>query len=122
MLAPFQPPDRVLVADVEAAVGRPITAPWLVLVLTSATCDSCHDVVAKAEPLRSTEVAVIELSVQAHPDFHRAYSIDAVPLTLIADSDGWVRHTFTGPVSATHLWAAVAEVREPGSTPGPCDH
>jgi hypothetical protein len=29
-----------------------------------------------------------------------------------------VRAAFLGPVTATHLWAAVAEAREPGATPG----
>ena len=30
-------------------------------------------------------------------------------------AEGVVQRSFVGPVSATHLWAAVAEVREPGS-------
>jgi hypothetical protein len=33
-----------------------------------------------------------------------------------------VQHHFVGPVTATDLWAAVAEAREPGSTPGSCDN
>ena len=39
---------------------------------------------------------------------------------LIVDGDGVVRATFIGPVTATDLWAAVAEAREPGSTPVEC--
>jgi hypothetical protein len=32
-----------------------------------------------------------------------------------------VRRSFMGPVSSTHLWAAVAELRDPGSVPPGCD-
>jgi hypothetical protein len=31
-----------------------------------------------------------------------------------------VRASFLGPGTATDLWGAVAELREPGSTPGAC--
>jgi len=36
-----------------------------------------------------------------------------VPLVLIVDAEGVVRRDFLGPVTATDLWAAVAEVRNP---------
>jgi hypothetical protein len=45
-----------------------------------------------------------------------------VPLVLIAGDDGVVRRHFVGPVTATDLWAAVAEAREPGSTPDSCEN
>jgi hypothetical protein len=38
---------------------------------------------------------------------------------VIADAAGTVRASFLGPVTATDLWAAVAECRETGSTPEP---
>jgi len=31
-----------------------------------------------------------------------------------------VRDHHLGPVSSTHLWASLAEVRQPGSVPGDC--
>jgi hypothetical protein len=34
---------------------------------------------------------------------------------VIADPDGVVHAGFLGPVTATDLWAAVANAREPGS-------
>ena len=46
--------------------------------------------------------------------------IEAVPTTLVVDGDGVVAAGFIGPITATDLWAAVAEAREPGSTPGGC--
>ena len=37
-----------------------------------------------------------------------------------ADADGTVKRAFLGPVTATDLWAAMAEEREPGSVPPDC--
>ncbi len=50
---------------------------------------------------------------------HRKYHIDAVPIVVVADRLGVVRASFVGPMSATDLWAAVAEARHPGSSPEP---
>ena len=87
-------------------------APWLVAVFTSATCDSCAQVVAKARPLESTEVAVEEIEFSADADLHRRYGIDAVPCIVVADAEGSVRASHIGPATATDLWATLAEVRE----------
>jgi hypothetical protein len=98
-------------------------APWLVAVFTSATCAACSDVAMKAKALESDNVVVQELEVTAEAELHRRYGIDAVPLVLIVDGEGVVVRHFLGPVTATDLWAAVAEAREPGSTPEGChDH
>jgi thioredoxin-like negative regulator of GroEL len=97
-------------------------APWLVVVFSSATCNTCADMVAKARALESRSVAFAEVEYTEHRDLHRRYSIDAVPTVVLADSDGVVRASFLGRVTATDLWAAVAEVREPGSRPpGGCE-
>ena len=94
-----------------ADFARP-DAPWLVAVFTSATCDSCAKAVERAKVLASDAVAVDEAEVKARPDLHRRYHIDAVPITVVADHDGVVRRSFTGPASATDLWAAVAAARD----------
>ena len=94
-----------------ADFARP-DAPWLVAVFTSATCDSCAQAVERAKVLASGAVAVDEAEVKARPDLHRRYHIDAVPIVVVADAEGVVRSSFTGPPSATDLWAAVAAVRE----------
>ena len=86
-------------------------AQWLVAVFTSATCYSCAQAVERASVLASDVVAVDEVEVKARPDLHRRYHIDAVPIVVVADRDGVVRTSFTGPPSATDLWAAVAGVR-----------
>ena len=60
------------------------------------------------------------MEVSAEPVLHERYGIDAVPTTVVCDAQGGVVRSFLGPVSATHLWAAVAEVRDPGSIPPGC--
>lgn len=92
-------------------------APWLIAVFTSETCSTCADVVAKAEVLASDDVAVSVASYQEHRDVHDRYAIDAVPGLVVADTDGVAHARFLGPVTATDLWAAVAEARQPGSRP-----
>jgi hypothetical protein len=99
-------PDQLDRAD----FADPAT-PWLVAVFTSATCSSCAEVQAKAAVLASDDVAVDVVEYTARRDLHRRYHIEAVPLVAIADRAGVVRQHFLGPVSATDLWAAVADVR-----------
>jgi hypothetical protein len=94
-------------------------APWLVAVFSSATCDSCATVLQKAGVLASAEVVIHDAEVGAQGDLHRRYGIEAVPTIVVADAEGVVRASFVGPPSATDLWAAVAEVRQPGSSPEP---
>ena len=103
-----------------ADFARP-DAPWLVAVFTSATCNTCQGVWERAQPLASDAVAVQEIEHQADRALHDRYGIEAVPTTLVVDADGVVAASFLGPVTATDLWAAVAEAREPGSTPGGCE-
>ena len=94
------------------------------MLFSSATCSTCGDVWAKAQVLESSEVAVQQVEVAADADLHARYRIEAVPIVVIADAAGVVVSSFMGPVSATHLWAALAEAREPGSVPPGCggDH
>lgn len=124
---PAPPADREWTIPVQLDrrdFSRP-EAPWLVAVFTSSTCDACSGVWSKAVHLDAGPegpVAVQELEAIEQAEIHRRYGIDAVPLVLIADADGVVQRHFIGPVTATDLWAAVAEVREPGSTPGSCEN
>jgi hypothetical protein len=118
---PTQQPWTVPQQLDRADFARP-DAPWLVALFTSNSCHSCASVTAKAEVLASDMVAVDALPYQTHRDVHTRYGIDAVPTTLLADAEGVVRNHFIGPVTATDLWAAMAELREPGSTPPPEAH
>ena len=89
---------------------------WLVVVFTSESCHVCADVMAKARVLESGSVAVREAEFTRHRRLHERYSIDAVPTTVISDSEGVVRRSILGPVTATDLWVAVADARDPGSS------
>ena len=111
----YSVPTQVDRADFDHA-----EVPWLVAVFTSATCDICAGVWDKARPLASDAVAVQEVEYVARRDLHDRYRIEAVPSVLVVDADGVVVRSFLGPVTATDLWAAVAEAREPGSTPDSC--
>jgi hypothetical protein len=94
-------------------------AAWLVVLFSSTTCDSCHGLDAKLDPLASDDVSVCDVDFEDEADLHLRYELAAIPTTVIADRDGVVRRAFVGAFTATDLWAAVAELRDPGSTPEP---
>jgi hypothetical protein len=96
-------------------------APWLVVVFSSTTCAGCEQAVAKAAVLECQEVAVQNVAYQEQPDLHTRYAIEAAPTIVIADREGVVRDSFVSTPTATDLWAALAEVRYPGSTPAGCE-
>lgn len=92
---------------------------WLLAVFTSSTCNTCHDVARKAQAVACASVVVAEVEYTARRDLHQRYAIEAVPTLVLADREGVVRRAFLGPVTATDLWAAVAEARGPGTSPEP---
>ena len=116
--APTQPAFAAP-AQIDRADFADASAPWLVAVFSSASCDACADVVRKANVLACAEVAVVEVEYPESAALHRKYHIDAVPIAVITDQAGVVRASFIGPMSATDLWAAAAEARHPGSSPEP---
>lgn len=111
-------PDQVDRADFD----HPQT-PWLVVVFTSKTCETCAGVWTKARHLEAPgAVAVQEVEVTARRDLHNRYRINGVPATVIVDASGMVRASFLGPVTASDLWATLAEMRDPGTLPpNACD-
>jgi hypothetical protein len=94
-------------------------APWLIAFFWSLTCDSCGGLDTKVRALESPAVATCAIEAVADRTLHQRYEIAAIPMILIVDADGVVRRAFVGTVSATDLWAAVADVRLPGSVPEP---
>jgi hypothetical protein len=89
-----------------ADFARP-DAPWLVVLFSSATCDSCAAMAPKIRVLDSDTVATCEVEYGARPELHARYEISGVPTTLVADADGVVHRGFVGPVSAPELWSAI---------------
>jgi len=94
--------------------------PWLVALFSSKTCDSCKGAWERTQPLASDQVAVERVDAEDAQEIHDRYNIEAVPTTIIVNDQGVVVRSFLGPTSVTHLWAAVAEAREPGSSPDGC--
>jgi hypothetical protein len=94
-------------------------AAWLVAYFSSATCGSCQGLGPKVQVLDSAAVATIECSFERERDLHDRYDIAAIPMILVADDAGVVQRAFIGATSATDLWAALAELRAPGTTPEP---
>jgi hypothetical protein len=122
-LDPPTQPARQLPSQLDRADFAGEGVPWLVAVFSSETCSTCADVIRKAEVLASDDVVVDVVPYQSRRETHSRYAIDAVPCLVIADADGVVRNGFFGPITATDLWAAVAEARSPGSIDpgGRCD-
>ena len=94
-------------------------APWLVVLFSSSACLSCQGLPEKIVVLESADVATCDIEAETRGDLHRRYELSAIPMTLVADAEGVVQRSFVGSFTATDLWAAVAEVRTPGSTPEP---
>ena len=120
--APTQPTSWTVPAQLDRHDFVRPDAPWLVVLFTSATCLSCAGLIGKVEPLESDTVATQQVEAIEDKALHDRYGIDAVPTLVIADADGVVAASFVGPVTATDLWATMAELREPGSVPPDCDH
>lgn len=117
--APTQPRRWPVPAQIDRADFAEPTRPWLVAVFTSTTCEGCARVTAKAEVLASDEVAYQAVPFQERRDLHERYGVEAAPTTVIAGADGVVQKSFVGDVTATDLWAALAECR--AGPPSPAD-
>lgn len=118
---PAQPVEHVAPEQLDRDDFGHRERPWLVVAFTSATCDTCAGVAAKAAVLASDEVGFVEVEYGTDRGLHDRYRITAVPTVVLADASGVVGRSFIGPTSATHLWAALAELRDPGSVPPGCE-
>lgn len=118
--APEQGASWVVPTQLDRADFERPEAPWLVVVFSSTTCLACQAAVDKAMVLEAPAVAVQSVDSVADRALHQRYQVDAVPMVLVADSLGLVHRSFVGEPSATDLWAALAELREPGSVPAGC--
>lgn len=110
--APSQPRSFSAPSQLDRADFVSPEVPWLVVVFTSATCDACALVSAKAQALASPEVAVQLVAYQDDRPLHDRYHIEAVPTLVLADRAGVVRYHHLGPITATDLWADVAKTRD----------
>jgi len=89
----------------------------LVAYFWSRTCDSCVGLGPKLAVLADADTALAAFEETDDRAMHRRYDIAAIPMILVADTDGVVRRAFVGAVSSEDLWSAVAAIRSPGSVP-----
>ncbi len=71
----------------------------LVVVFSSATCNSCPAVWDAVVRSQRAGVVTERIDVQDDPKRHERYRIDGVPTTLVVDGDGVVRTSFFGPLA-----------------------
>jgi hypothetical protein len=86
-------------------------APWLFVLFSSRTCDSCGPMVSRVCSLESETVATVQVEAQADKAIHERYRIEGVPMVVLADADGVVRAGFVGSVDAWELEEALAKAQ-----------
>jgi hypothetical protein len=86
-------------------------APWLFVLFSSRTCDSCGPMVSRVCSLESETVATVQVEAQADKALHERYRIEGVPMVVLADADGVVRAGFVGSVDTWELEEALAKAQ-----------
>lgn len=86
-------------------------APWLYVLFSSRTCDSCAPMVSRVCGLESESVATVQVEAKADKALHDRYRIEGVPMTVLADGQGVVRAGFVGAVDTWELEEALAQAQ-----------
>lgn len=86
-------------------------APWLLVLFSSRTCDSCRPMAERVAALESDAVATVDVEAFAEKELHRRYRIDGVPMVVLADAEGVVRAGFVGSVDTWELEEALTAAR-----------
>jgi len=86
-------------------------APWLFVLFSSRTCDSCAPMAVRVAALESESVATVDVEAKADKALHDRYRIEGVPMVVLADADGVVRAGFVGSVDSWELEEALAKAQ-----------
>lgn len=86
-------------------------APWLYVLFSSRTCDTCAPMVGRVCGLESEAVATVQVEAKADKALHDRYRIEGVPMVVLADSEGVVRAGFVGAVDTWELEDALAKAQ-----------
>jgi hypothetical protein len=86
-------------------------APWLFVLFSSRTCDSCGPMVSRVCSLESEAVATVQVEAKADKALHDRYRIEGVPMVVLADTDGVVRAGFVGSVDTWELEEALVKAQ-----------
>ena len=76
-----------------------LNEPWLVVIFSSESCETCKPVVAEGMKLTSLGIAIQEIAAETNRELHEKYDIDAVPMLLLVDKYGVVRSSHLGPIN-----------------------
>ena len=76
-----------------------LNEPWLVVIFSSESCETCKPVVAEGMTLTSLGIAIQEITAETNRGLHEKYDIDAVPMLLLVDKFGVVRSSHLGPIN-----------------------
>jgi len=85
--------------------------PWLLVLFSSRTCDSCAAMAVRVAALESESVATVDVEAKAHKALHDRYRIEGVPMAVLADADGVVRAGFVGAVDSWELEDALTKAQ-----------
>jgi hypothetical protein len=85
--------------------------PWLFVLFSSRTCDSCAPMVSRVCSLESDTVATVQVEAKADKALHDRYRIEGVPMVVLADAEGVVRAGFVGAVDTWELEEALEKAR-----------
>jgi hypothetical protein len=86
-------------------------APWLFVLFSSRTCDSCGPMVERVCSLESETVATVQVEAKADKALHDRYRIEGVPMVVLADAEGVVRAGFVGAVDTWELEGALEDAQ-----------
>jgi len=86
-------------------------APWLLVLFSSRTCDSCGPMAIRVRELESEAVATVDVEATADKELHRRYRVEGVPMVVLADGEGVVRAGFVGSVDSWELETALADAQ-----------
>ena len=84
--------------------------PWLVVIFSSESCETCKPLVAESMKLSSLGIAIQEIAVETNKDLYEKYSIDAVPMLLLVDKFGVVRSSHLGPTNSEEVRNSIQTV------------
>ena len=87
-----------------------INEPWLVVIFSSESCETCKPVVAESMKLSSLGIAIQEIALETNKDLHEKYDIDAVPMLLLVDKFGVVRSSHLGPTNSEEVRNSIKTV------------
>ena len=87
-----------------------LNEPWLVVIFSSESCETCKPVVTEGMKLTSLGVAIQEVTAETNKGLHEKYDIDAVPMLLLVDKFGVVRSSHLGPTNSDQVKKSIETV------------